>query len=440
MGGIWRSIIIGCLIFVLGSFFVSPIQALLLGIIGAMVVLWTNGALPLGVVSLLPLILFPISSIADFTRISSQYANPIIFLFLGGFMVAFAMEKTQLHAIIASQILSRFPQSPAGIIYGVAIASALLSAILSNTTVVLMLLPVVMHLTEIKVLRVRILLAAAYGASIGGILTPIGTPPNLILMGFLSSEGENFLFFGEWIVYMLPVVILMLVIIPWILSRGVVDVKYTFKATTASYNPTQKRLLKILGLLVASIAINTLAKQLDMFALDEPMILLAFGLLMFLPRIGFLNWDDTRNLPYEIIFLFGAGFSIAFAFMESGLASQIATWLSFATQIPFVLLLLLIAFVVTFMTEVTSNTALVAMMIPVVYTIGHTLAPQEANALLLVATIAGSYAFMLPIATPPNAIVMATREIEVRQMIKIGFLFNLIGITVLVAIASLFWS
>lgn len=441
MGGLGRSFIVGGAILSLSYLFVAPQQALLLGTIGLLVALWTTQALPLGVVSLMPLILFPMGEIASFSEVSTQYANPIIFLFLGGFMIALALEKTNLHEIIATRILSRFPQTPIGLIYGLAISSALLSAILSNTTVVLMLLPIVMCMTNEKNLRIRLLLATAYGASIGGILTPIGTPPNLILLGFLSSKGEEVLFFGEWVVYMLPVVGFMLLIVPWLLAKSIrldalVDITSSKKV---SYSSTHKRLLGLLGMLIVAIAINTAMKQLGIFFVDEPMILLFFGLMMFFPKIGFLTWEDTRSLPYEIIFLFGAGFSIAFAFIQTGLASQIASWISFGAGMPIVVLLVIVAFIVTFMTEVTSNTALISMVIPIIYTMGLHIDSQNAQVLLLVATVAASYAFMLPIATPPNAIVMATGEIRVAQMIKIGFMLNLIGIAVLVGVAYLFW-
>ncbi len=416
-------------------------HALLIGLVAFLVTLWTNEALPLGVVSLLPLILFPLFGILDTNAVSANYSKSIIFLFLGGFMLAIAIEKIELHRYFSAKLLSFFPKTPRGIIYALAITSALLSAILSNTTITLMLMPIALFLSENKKLKVRFLLATAYGASMGGILTPIGTAPNLILLGFLEEHQLLALAFGEWVMVMLPVVGMMLLIMPYLLSlgvegEGVEDIHHESHPLT----PPQKRLYRIIGLLAVVLIANTFTKQLLGMALNEKLLLLGFGLLMFMPRIGFLEWEDTRSLPYEIIFLFGAGFSIATAFSQTGLAGDIAGKLSFISALPLFWMFVVVALFVTFSTEVTSNTALTSIAIPIFYEFAKSMPQNEGAMLLMVATVAASYAFMLPIATPPNAIVMSSRVIRIKEMATIGLKLNFIGVTVLSTLAYLVWG
>jgi sodium-dependent dicarboxylate transporter 2/3/5 len=195
-----------------------------------------------------------------------------------------------------------------------------------------------------------------------------------------------------------------------------------------------------MGVLALFLVLNTFSKQIIGSALNEKMILLGFGLLMFMPKIGFLEWEDTRSMPYEIIFLFGAGFSIASAFGTTGLASEIANKLSFISDMPLFWMFLLVSFVVAFSTEVTSNTALTSIAIPIFYEFAKDMPDGQGMLLLMVATVSASYAFMLPIATPPNAIVMSSRVIPVSHMAKIGFKANLIGILLVSIVAYYLWG
>ena len=441
MKKITQALIVALFFFLLAQNLFSFEHAVLIGSVALLVTLWTNEALPLGVVSLLPLILFPSLGILDLNHTAPNYSKSIIFLFLGGFMLALAIEKTGLHRYFSAKLLSFFPHTPRGIIYALAITSALLSSILSNTTITLMLMPIALYLSDNPTLKVRFLLATAYGASIGGILTPIGTAPNLILLGFLEEQGLGMLAFGEWMLYMTPVVALMLLLMPLLISHGVKDEPLQAKSQEPKpLEGEQKRLYLIFIALAALLVLNTFGKQLFGFALNEKLILLGFGLAMFLPKpYGFLSWEDARKIPYEIIFLFGAGFSIAAAFMHTGLAEEIAKRLDFILEQPYLVMLFIVAFFVTFSTEITSNTALTSIAIPIFYAFVKELAPEQGIIMLMVATVAASYAFMLPIATPPNAIVMSSGVIKIKQMAKVGFVLNLIGITVLVSIAYLFW-
>ncbi|MEA1953902.1 MAG: DASS family sodium-coupled anion symporter [Campylobacterota bacterium] len=441
MRGIVIATLVGIGFFLLALLGFTLVHSILIALVAFLVTLWTNEALPLGVVSILPIILFPVFGILDTTAVTSNYSKSIIFLFLGGFMLAIAIEKIGLHKYFSAKLLSLFPKTARGIIYALAITSALLSSILSNTTITLMLMPIALFLSENVRLKVRFLLATAYGASVGGILTPIGTAPNLILLGFLEEHKLPTLAFGEWVFMMLPIVGLMLFIIPWVLSLGVTkecvqDVKHEVSVLTAP----QKRLYGIIIFLAAVLIANTFSKQTLGMALDEKLVLLSFGLLMFMPKMGFLVWEDTRNMPYEIIFLFGAGFSIAAAFSQTGLASDIANKLTFISTLPLFWMLVSVALFVTFSTEVTSNTALTSIAIPIFYEFAKLMPENEGTMLLMVATVAASYAFMLPIATPPNAIVMSSRVISIKEMASVGLKLNFIGVTVLSLTAYFIWS
>jgi sodium-dependent dicarboxylate transporter 2/3/5 len=418
----------------------TPKHALLIGVVAFLVTLWTNEALPLGVVSLLPLILFPSLGIIDVNAVAPNYSKTIIFLFIGGFMMAIAVEKIGLHKYFSAKLLNLFPQTPRGIIYALAITAALLSALLSNTTITLMLLPIGLFLTENLKLKVRFLLAIAYGASIGGIITPIGTAPNMLLLGFLEDKGLETPSFGEWIFMVSPVAIAMLLIVPFILSLGLKDecIK-DIDTKVPKLDLIHKRLLYILGGLAFLLLINTPLKPYYMgLGLDEKLILLGFGLLMFMPKIGFLEWEDTRKLPYEIIFLFGAGFSIATAFSQTGLAAEIAQKISFISTMPLFWMFLLVALFVSFSTEVTSNTALTSIALPIFYEFAKDMG-SDGVIMMMVATISASYAFMLPIATPPNAIVMSSKVIKVGVMAKIGFFANIAGVIVVASVGYLLW-
>lgn len=416
-------------------------QATFLALLTLMVVLWTNGGLPLGTVSLLPILLFPAFGIAEVGAVTPNYAKSIIFLFLGGFMLALAMQKCGLHEQVAARLLRIFPKTATGLLYAMAMISALLSSLLSNTTVTLMLLPIGLFLTGNERLKIRLLLAIAYGASIGGILTPIGTPPNLLLIGYLESVGMEAPGFGVWVVLMLPVVGVMLLIMPRLLALGVErEAIGPLKSLHEPFSPDQKKLIAIIGLLSLLLFLNTPLKPwYPGLGLNEKALLLGAGLLLFLPGIDLLEWQDTRAIPYEIIFLFGAGFTIAFAFSQTHLAEAVAAQLAFVRDLPFWLAVFLAALFVSFVTEITSNTALIAIVLPVVAQLFAGDAGADL-AVLLVATVAASYAFMLPIATPPNAIVMGSNIIPVATMARLGFVIDLLGVAVVATFALLFWS
>ena len=441
MNKIVFSIILSIIGFGLATMFFNIQHSILVGILVLLVSLWTNEGLPLGVVSLLPIILFPSFDILSTNQTVSNYSNSIIFLFLGGFMIAIATQKTELHKYIANKLLNIFPSTTRGIIFSLAVTSAFLSSLISNTTTALLLVPIAMFLTEELSLKLRFVLAIAYGASIGGIVTPIGTPPNLILLGFLEQHEIATIPFVNWIFLTAPLALVMLIIIPFILSLGAGNITFSEDLSKElTLTKEQKRLLYLLlGLIVLLFTNSKIEPFYSGLGLNEKGILLGFGLLMFVPKIGFLKWEDTKKIPYEIIFLFGAGFSIAMAFTVSGLAQEIASNLLSLTALPLILLIVLVAALVTFTTEVTSNTALISIALPIIFSLGEA-AKIDIQLILLVATICASYAFMLPIATPPNAIAMSSGAVKVKDMAKYGFLFNILGILCVTIIALVYWQ
>lgn len=435
------SILIGVIAFLIALSMFNTVQATLLGLIATLVALWTNEALPLGVVSLLPILLFPAFGILNTKATAVNYSHPIIFLFLGGFLLAIAVEKTNLHRLIAEKMLGLFPSTPRGMLFSLALTAGFLSAILSNTTTTLLLISIALFITDDVKLKMRFALAIAYGASVGGIITPIGTPPNLILMGIMSDKGMELIPFVQWIWMVLPLALVMLVIVSSLLGLGVDKSEIHREKVKHILSVSQKKVLFVLGGLIFLLLLNAKIKPYwSGLGLSEPGILLAAGLLLFAPPFKILEWkSDAHKVPYQIMFLFGAGFSIAKAFGDTGLADTVASYLLAMTDMPPILLLLSVAMLITFTTEITSNTALISIMLPVIYSVSEQ-AGINTTLFMMVATVCASYAFMLPIATAPNAIAMSSGAVHVKDMIRYGIVLNFVGIFFIVLIAEFFWK
>ena len=434
------ALLVGC---VCHFYFDAPFAfAVFAGILVLLVVLWTTEALPIGVTSLLPIILFPAFGILDVSQATSNYGNPIIFLFLGGFMLAVATEKIGLHRIIAKKLLAFFPKTPRGIITALGAASVALGTKLSNSTVPLLLITVARSVTQDSTLRSRFLLAVAFGASISGITTPIGTPPNLIYLGFLRTVGFEAIGFTTWIFMMLPLTLTMLAIMVWILSWRCKDMQLESNSLgNVKMTKEHIRLLVLLGGLLIILLLNSPIKPYyDGLGFNENVILLAFGLLMFAPKIGFLEWEDSKLIPYEIIFLFGAGFCIAMAISKIQLGDAFQQIFVYFADLPFILFLLFAALVTLFATMFISSTALIAIFLPVVFAATQSFldAPTQSLTMLIV-TISAGFAFMFPISTPPNAIVFSKGGISIRQMFGFGIVLSLIGVALVIAFGMLYW-
>lgn len=442
--GVGLALIIGIIVFCFAYFYLHATLkvSILIGIIGLLVTLWTNKALPMGVVSLLPIILFPSFGILDTKSATANYANPIIYLFLGGFMIATATEKIGLHRVIAKFFLSRFPKNTKGVISALGVASVILGTALSNSTVALLLLPVAMSITDNKILRTRFLLAVAFGASISGITTPIGSPPNLIYLGFLESQGLSGISFTTWIFMMAPLTCLMLFMMIKILSYGLNEQTLNLSLFDSIHvNNNHKRLLAfIIALLIVLLLNSPIRPFYNGLGFNENVILLAFGLMMFIPKIGFLDWDDTKSIPYEIIFLFGAGFCIATAFSQAELGGAFTSFFKHFDGLPFIIFLFLSCIFAIIATGFLSTTALIAILLPIIEVATQSFLSDTSRVLLmLVVTICASFSFMIPISTPPNAIVFAQGGIKAWDMIRFGFLLSLVGIVCVTLFSAWYW-
>jgi len=292
------ALLLGLISFAAMIIFFNMQQSLMVAIIVLMVTLWTNEGLPLAVVSLLPIVLFPSAGVLSTKEAAVNYANPIIYLFLGGFLIAIAVEKTGLHKIIANKMLGLFPSSARGIIFALIITSGLLSSVLSNTTTTLLLLPIALFLTEDVKLKMRLALGIAYGASIGGILTPIGTPPNLIFMGIMEEFGMEAIPFVQWMYMVSPIVFIMFIVVGFIMSIGLKDVHIETDLSTEPLNSEQKKVLYLIGGLIVTLLVNAPIKPYyNGLGLSEPGILLAAGLLLFMPPFSILDWmKDKENI------------------------------------------------------------------------------------------------------------------------------------------------
>jgi len=437
------ALVIGICFYILALNAFSDVQARLVGVIAFLVTLWTNNGLHMGVVSLLPIILFPIFGLVDSKDVVSNYSKTTIFLFVGGFLLAIATEKSQLHKRLATKLLSMFPNTPRGVLLSLMVTAGSLSSILSDTTTALLMIPIAGFLTTNADFKFRLLLGVAYASLIGGIITPVGTPPNLILQDFLETNAIEAIPFATWTTMMLPLAIVMMIVASEILLYGfkkenfeLVEIDMTKKPLTFE----QKKLVWILSVLALILAANPILKYFFDVIVNEKLTLLAFGLFLFLPKVDLLEWkEDFAKIPFAIIFLFGAGFSIAMAFQKTELATEIANILVSFNYLPPIVLMFIVGAGVVFATELTSNTALTSIMIPIIYPFANQ-SGLDPTLFMLIVAISASYAFMLPIATAPNAIAMSTGDVKVTQMAKRGFILNLVGIALTFFVALTYWK
>jgi sodium-dependent dicarboxylate transporter 2/3/5 len=448
---------------------------------------WITVAIPIPATSLLPLVLFPVFGVLTSKQTAVNYASEIIFLFMGGFILALGIQRWGLHRRIALHIVQIFGTNPSRMVLGFMVATAFLSMWISNTATSLMMLPialaVVASLREVDGDRVKgfapaLLLGIAYSASIGGLATPIGTPPNISFLRIseiLFPEAPT-ISFGSWFFAILPVVIVLLPI-AWILlvrlfgyrapsgssssGPGVIAEEIRALGTMSGAERRMLWIFVITALLWitrgdldlgtfripgwASLVEAWLPGRFAAGHLHDATVAMGMALLTFLipgerqpdgRRPALMDWDTAVQLPWGILLLFGGGFALALAFKESGLAEYFAA--SFARQVgglPPFFLVIATCLLLTFLTEVTSNTATTEVLLPI---LAGTATAMGVHPLLLMlpATLSASCAFMLPIATPPNAIVFASGEVEIRDMVRAGLLLNLIGVVV---IATLFF-
>jgi len=403
---------------------------------------WIFEPIPIPFTSLLPLAIFPLLGILSPAQVGQAYGSPLILLLLGGFILSTAMADSGAHRRLALYMVSLFGGSSArGLVMGFMAAAALLSMWISNTATTLMLLPValaVLDRAEAK-LAIPLLLGIAYAASIGGIGTPIGTPPNLVFMQVYGNEFGDTPSFPEWMSWGLPVVIIFVPLAALWLTRGLRLSSAVHIPEVGHWTSYERRVLVMFSIT----ALFWMTRQ-EPFggwsnllglpqANDASVALLAVVAMAMIPdgKGGrLLHWHSAVKIPWGVLILFGGGIAIASAFVETGLADIIAGRLTALAELPHWLLILSVCLVVTFMTEVTSNTATSSLLMPL---LAATAQATEIDPMLLMvpAAMSASCAFMLPVATAPNAIMYGSGKFTIRDMARNGLVLNLIGAVVI---------
>ncbi len=424
-----------------------------------MAVWWITEAISIAATALLPIVLFPLTGGLSLTSTTAMYGHQYIFLFLGGFILAIALEKWNLHRRIALNIIALVGTNVRFIILGFMLATGFLSMWISNTAAAVMLLPVgmaiVMQLRDNPRTVVNenhkfgkaLMLSIAYAASIGGMATLIGTPPNLVMAGVIKETYGVEITFLQWFLLAFPISVVLLLVAWWYLTT--VAFKFEQQAFPGGKAEVQRqltdlgqmsrqesRVLMVFVLKAAAWISRSFVLVKLLPGIDDTVIAILGALVLFVlpasPGKSLVSWEDTDKLPWGIIILFGGGIALATGFEDSGLASWIGQHLTSLQAVPFWLLLLLLVASVNFLTEITSNLATTAMILPVLVSIASSMGVHPYY-LVMGATLAASCAFMLPVATPPNAVVFGSGYLKIEEMVKHGFWMNVISILVVAA-------
>ncbi len=430
---------------------------------------WVTEAVPFPVTALLPLILFPVLGVMPVNQAATPYANPIIFLFMGGFFIALALEKHRLHERIALNLIRLTGTSGNGIILGFMMATAFISMWISNTATAMMMMPIALSVVKLIIpnkdeirdgpvtaernFALGLMLVVGYAATLGGLATIIGTPPNVVFVGLLNDFNGQKISFFEWMLVGVPVALLLLtsnyLIVTRVLFPNKIDkIKGSDEliknklSDLGSLRKEEKLVLAIFFMTsffwITQDAINHFIVEAAL--LNDTNIAMAGGLLMFVvpanvKKLTFLlEWSDTKNMAWGILILFGGGLCLAKGLNETRIIQFIGSWIVSQTDfnIWFILALIVISVVLS---EMMSNVALVNIFVPVIFGIAQGL---NINPILLAlpVTLSASIGFMFPIATPPNAIVFSSGYIRIKDMMRAGFLLNIASI-IIVWIASL---
>ncbi len=425
-----------------------------------MVVWWITEAVSISVTALLPLILFPILNVMNITNVGANYGSPIIFLFFGGFVLALALEKVNLHKRIALNIIRITGTTPNKVVLGFMIATASLSMWISNTASTVVMLPIAMSVIGLLIndedgftksdqnFALSVMLGIAFSANAGGIATVIGTPPNSVLIGLLENEYNIEISFLKWMTLGLPFSIILLticylVLVKWMFPNK--HLKFTASRDVIAQElhklgPTsgkEKMVLAIFGVTVFLWIFRTVINGVfPTLGLSDTIISMMAAVSLFaipynLKKGDFIiRWNDTQKLAWGILILFGGGLALANGMSSSGIVDVVSSAIA-TSEISILFTAVLLIILMLFMTELMSNVALVAVLAPVVAGIAIGLNIPILY-LLIPVTIASSCAFMLPMATPPNAIVFASGYIKVHQMARVGIILNLISVVLLV--------
>lgn len=424
-----------------------------------MITWWITEAVPIPITSLLPMIGFPLLGIFNIKEATAPYASPIIFLFMGGFMIALALERHNLHKRIALNLIKITGLNGNGIILGFMIATAILSMWISNTATAVMMLPIALSVVGLvnannstgagySKFKTGLMLSIAYAANIGGIGTLIGTPPNVVLAGYINSFYNVDIGFLDWMKIGIPVMLLLLLVTYLLLTRvfyknnlgRIEGADIMFKKeldTIGRWSNEERAVASIFGLT----AMGWILKQQINQLIGQPLLTdtttaMIGGVAMFMVPIDkkgkmLMQWEDMIKLPWGILILFGGGLCLAKAMESVGIVNLIGDAVASYQGVSQWTILILTTSIVLFMTELMSNVALITIFIPVLIGIASGMGINP-YLLCIPATMAASCAFMMPISTPPNAVVFSSGFIRMRQMIKIGFALNIISIIVMV--------
>jgi len=420
---------------------------------------WITEAIPIPATSLLPLVLLPLTGALTIGDTASQYSNPLVLLYMGGFMIAVSIEKWNLHKRIALITIYLIGSNVQRIILGFMIATAFLSMWISNTATSLMMLPiaiaVVTQLTppffnktkETNKIGKALMLGIAYAASIGGIATLIGTPTNIILAGVVKEMYGYEISFYQWLMFGFPIALLLLFVCWFYLVKFAYPFEKSFSVTGGKYEiekqiillgpmtVEEKRVSWVFGLVSFAWISRTFLFQEFIPALDDTIIAIAGVIILFvIPSSDYktklLDWRTAEKIPWGILLLFGGGLSLAEGFKVTGLASWIGNQFVFLDFIAFGLFLLIIIAAVNFLTEITSNVATASMILPILAAVSYSMGVHPFG-LMVGATLAASCAFMLPVATPPNAVVFGSGYLSIPDMFKAGLWMNILSILII---------
>jgi sodium-dependent dicarboxylate transporter 2/3/5 len=416
---------------------------------------WVTEAVPIAVTAILPVVLFPLSGALDIADTTTAYGHKYVFLYLGGFFLAIAIEKVNLHRRIALTVISLIGTRMRMIVLGFMVATAFLSMWISNTATSVMMLPIGLAIVaqfrdhpdtpenEHEEFGKMLMLAIAYSASLGGMATLIGTPPNLVLAGIVKELYEVEINFLDWMLFAFPLSVLLLFICWVYLTRYAVKLEAAHFTGGVEEIKRQRKLLGIMSsnekrvLIVFVLTAFAWMTRSFLFspiipAIDDTLIALIAGILLFVipsseEKGGVLEWDDAKKIPWGILLLFGGGLAIAQGFKDTGLAKWLAEQLTQLDFLPLLVMTLVLVAVINFLTEVNSNLATTAMILPVLAPLAAAMGVHP-YIFMVSATLAASCAFMLPVATPPNAVVFGSGYINMSSMMRAGFGLNLISI------------
>lgn len=425
-----------------------------------MITWWITEALPMPAVALLPLVLFPFMGIAKISEAAAPYANEVVFLFMGGFMIGLGIEKWNLHRRIALSIVQFTGTNGNRIILGFILATGAISMWLSNTATTMMMLPIAAsvisvvvakneHNPQLRHFAVCMMLAIAYASNFGGIATIIGTPPNVAYASFVSKQLNNEISFSAWMLMGMPVSLALLFSLYFVLIQlfpsridSNEEMKVLIKEELSALGPMsipEKRVLYIFLTTAGLWIFRDLINKIGFVKLDDNMIAVFGGLLMFIVPAGhgikqserILVWSDTSKMAWGILLLFGGGITLAAALEKAGLIKMLGTWLSGFSGSSVVFLVIAITVISLFISEVMSNVAQVIVFAPVVTGIA-TATAVDPYMLGIPMTLAASCASMMPMGTPPNAIVFSTGHLKLNEMMKAGLVMNLISILLII--------